>query len=94
MVLLRCRAEGVRGSSLTPDDGVTLTAFLKISSVEMGSLWDLMTPNTIFRASKVACFGHASRRCAVISTGGESELVNGDVPSPRSGQEPWEASLA
>jgi hypothetical protein len=67
VVVLRCRAEGVRGSSLAPDDGTTL----KRSSVEMGSLWDLMTPNTIFRASKVACFGHASRRWAVISTSGK-----------------------
>ena len=40
----------------------TLMAFSKISRVDRGSLLDLRTPNTRLRASKVACFGHASRR--------------------------------
>jgi hypothetical protein len=55
-------AQGVRGSPLAPGGAGTLTASLKISRVEMGSLCELMTPNTIFRASELACLGHASSR--------------------------------
>ena len=58
---LRNFAQGVRGSALAPGGAGTLTASLRTSDVEMGS-WDLMTPNTIFRASELACLGHARSR--------------------------------
>lgn len=64
-------AQGVRGS---PAGGAgCLTAILRISRVEMGSFWDLMTLNTIFRASKLACLGHASSRWMTIRGEGEEK---------------------
>jgi hypothetical protein len=74
--LLRCRAEGVRRSPFAPGDAGTLTAFWKRSRVEMGSFWDLITPNTILRASLDVCFGHARSRCAAMAINEMSEEVN------------------
>ena len=55
-------AQGVRDSALDPGGAGTLIASAKTSRVERGELWDLMTPNTTFRASELACFGHARSR--------------------------------